>query len=56
MTAATSLKSILVRLREHYGPLPEPPRDPFTLILLESVAYLAKGDKRKSAMPNPTPT
>jgi len=49
-TEAAALKSVLVRLREHYGKLPEPPPDPFTLILLENVAYLAKGDKRQEAL------
>jgi endonuclease III len=50
MTEAGRLRSILVRLREHYGPLPDPPKDPFILILLENVAYLAKGDKRQEAL------
>src|SRR4030095_10571219 len=46
----TDLKSVLVQLQKHYGKLPEPPRDPFILILLENVAYLAKGDKRQEAL------
>ena len=44
------LKSVLVRLHEHHGVLAEPPRDPFTLVLLENVAYLAKGDQRQEAL------
>lgn len=47
---ATKLKSVLIRLRQYYGPLPEPPSDPFVLILLENVAYLAKGDRKQAAL------
>ena len=49
-TGATGFKDTVIRLRQHYGALPEPPQDPFTLILLENVAYLAKDDKRQEAL------
>jgi hypothetical protein len=50
MIGPSELKQILVRLLQHYGSLPEPPRDPFKLILLENIAYLAKGDRRQEAL------
>ena len=50
MSPAARLKAVLIRLRDHYGtPAPEPPRDPFQLILLENVAYLATGERRRAA-------
>jgi endonuclease-3 len=49
-TGATGFKATLIRLRQYYGPLPEPPADPFILILLENVAYLAKGNRRQEAL------
>jgi endonuclease III len=39
------------RLREHYGPPARPPTsDPFELILLENVAYLAPPARRREAL------
>jgi endonuclease III len=50
MSPPARLKAILIRLRDHYGILdPEPPRDPFQLILLENVAYLASPERRRAA-------
>jgi endonuclease-3 len=44
------LRQAISLLREHYGKPPRPPsRDPFELILLENVAYLASDEKRKAA-------
>jgi len=45
-----SLGEAIARLRKHYGP-PEPPptADPFELILLENIAYLAPPARRREA-------
>src|SRR5215510_11760372 len=46
----SNLEKIVERLARHYGP-PAPPitNDPFELILLESVAYLASDERREEA-------
>jgi len=46
----SNLERIVARLSRHYGP-PGPPltNDPFELILLESVAYLASDERREEA-------
>jgi endonuclease-3 len=50
MSPVARLKAVLIRLQDHYGqPAPEPPRDPFQLILLENVAYLATEERRRAA-------
>ncbi len=48
--ALLTLPEAIRRLRQHYGPVHRPPTtDPFELILLENVAYLASGSKREEA-------
>ncbi|MBZ5639610.1 MAG: hypothetical protein LAO51_12765 [Acidobacteriia bacterium] len=48
--AALDLTEASRRLREHYGPpAPPPTADPFELILLENVAYLAPPPRRHEA-------
>jgi endonuclease-3 len=45
-----TLEEVVRRLREHYGPPDAPPTtDPFELILLENVAYLASPERRLEA-------
>jgi endonuclease III len=47
---ALSLREVVESLREHYGPPePLPTADPFELILLENVAYLASPERRREA-------
>jgi endonuclease III len=47
---ANRLRSAVAKLKSHDG-APDPPvsRDPFALILFESIAYLADDEKRRSA-------
>ena len=46
----SNLEKIVARLARHYGPSPSPiTNDPFELILLESVAYLASDERRAEA-------
>jgi len=48
---ALSLSEALLRLRQAHGAPEAPPtRDPFELILLENVAYLASPEKRRQAL------
>jgi hypothetical protein len=47
---AMKLAAAIERLRRHYGPPERPPTvDPFELVLLENVAYLAPPSKRREA-------
>jgi len=50
LTGTFSLGEAVRRLTRHYGP-PEPPptTDPFELVLLENVAYLASPARRREA-------
>jgi endonuclease III len=44
------LRGAVELLRKHYGPpIPPPTRDPFELVLLENVAYLASPERRRAA-------
>jgi endonuclease III len=43
------LATVISRLEAEYGKPKPPPRDPWTLILWENVAYLANDDRRRQA-------
>jgi endonuclease-3 len=51
MIPSISLRQIIERLESHYGkPDPLPATDPWTLIVLENVAYLVDDERRQEAM------
>jgi len=46
----TRLEHLLTALRKHYGPLPEPPSDLFTLFVWETLSWHATPKKRDAAL------
>jgi hypothetical protein len=43
---SAALSKIIATLEDHYGPPAPPSRDPFELIVLENIAYLADDAQR----------
>jgi endonuclease III len=49
LTHVTRLEQLIAKLRKHYGPLPEPPSDPFELLVWEALSWHATTTKRDAA-------
>src|SRR6476659_4532465 len=49
MTSASRLEGLVASLQKFYGPLPLPPRDPFTLFVWEVLSVHSTPRKRDSA-------
>jgi endonuclease III len=45
----TRFEQLLAKLTKHYGPLPEPPTDPFELLVWEALSWHATTAKRDAA-------
>jgi len=45
----TRLEQLLAKLQKHYGPLPEPPSNPFELLVWEALSWHATTTKRDAA-------
>jgi endonuclease III len=45
----TRFEQLLAKLQQHYGPLPEPPSDPFELLVWEALSWHATATKRDAA-------